>query len=302
MSLRCLVAVAGVIGFPIAAVADSADERVARGEQLAKSNRLTEAIAEFKAADRLEPRARHDCLIALAYIRRELWSQSELFLARCKDRADARDPIPDWYPLAEQELMGRIAKSGIAPVAVRVVPATNARNVTITVSSFEPDETFAPRTVFLPAGTHLITATMPGHDPIRQVLTLTGKEPREVVIDFDERGAVGPISRSHLVPWSLILGGGAIMLGGVAYHVFAYSPVRDQLAEAADDPDPTAYDRLSGEFDDKRRNTLLLYGVGAALAITGVVLRYTVFDEDSSLRIAAAPLASGGFVAFEWSR
>src|SRR5690606_20883724 len=102
--------------------AESGERLRARGEQLAKDGRYTEAIDAFKAAEKIEPRARHACLIALAYTRRELWPQAEIFLEQCEQRATPADPIPEWVPTARQQLAERLATVNVAPVDIRVEP------------------------------------------------------------------------------------------------------------------------------------------------------------------------------------
>jgi hypothetical protein len=292
---------------------------VARGERLAKAGRLTEAIEAFKTADRIEPRARHACLIALAYIRRELWSQAEVFLAACRDRADPQNPLPDWFDLAERELRERLATSEVAPVVVRVEPASAAIDAQVAISSFAPDERFAPRTIHLPVGTHLITATHAGRE-VRKEVVVVNRVPREVVLDFTASAPTGastqalrgePVparsrsrSRSRWVPQVITAVGGALVVAGAGYHVFAFKPTRDDLADAADDPDPAAYNRLEDRFDSRRRATLALYGVGAAAVITGLALRMTVYRDrpEDAVRVSAGVVDGGGVVGLEWQR
>ena len=92
-----LRALALVMLFASVAYAEDADTLTAQGEQLAHDGEYSRAIETFKKADALAPSAKHACLIGLAYIRRELWSQAEIFLDRCKQRATAADPLPDWF-------------------------------------------------------------------------------------------------------------------------------------------------------------------------------------------------------------
>src|SRR4051812_16006045 len=98
--VRALAFVVALVVGAAAVAAETPAELSARGEQLAKEGRFSEAITAFKAADAVEPRAKHACLIALAYTRRELWPQAEIFLDLCRTRATATDPVPDWVPLA----------------------------------------------------------------------------------------------------------------------------------------------------------------------------------------------------------
>src|SRR5260221_12394729 len=87
-----------------AAADDDPEAMTAHGEQLARSGEYTRAIALFKQADAIRPSAHHACLIGLVYTRRELWSQAEIFFDRCKLRATAADPFPDWFAEAGKQL------------------------------------------------------------------------------------------------------------------------------------------------------------------------------------------------------
>lgn len=305
--VRSLVVLSVVAGACFARIpmarADSAEPHVERGEALARDGRLTDAIVEFKRADAIEPRAKHACLIALAYIRRELWPQAEVFLATCHERAKPSDPLPDWVPLAEQQLDQRLASASVARVSIRVEPAAAADAATIEVSSFAPDELFRPRAIHLPLGKHLITARSPGRASVERAVEITDGAPREVVISFDRQEVhVTTQNRSH-VPTVVIASGGAILVGAVAYHLLAFEPVRDDLASATD---PAVYDASSSKFDSRRAVTLALYGVGAAVVVTGLVLRYTVYKNErhESPRLSAGLAASGRglTVGVEWSR
>lgn len=289
-----------------AASADGVGERVAKGEDLAKQGKWTEAIENFKAADKLEPRAKHACLIALAYIRRELWPQAEVFLTVCLQRASAADPVPDWVPLAKQQLDERLGKAKVATVSIRVTPETLASSVAIGVSSFEPDETFGPRAIHLPRGTHLITATVPGRAAAQQTIEITDDAPREVILDFDVKplpSAAKPVTATSpsKVPWITMAAGGAILLGGAGYHLFKFKGTRDDLDAAST---TEAYDELSKRFDSQRTTTIALYGVGAAVVAAGIVFKYTLFKDqpERAPRLGAAPTHDGGMLVVEWSR
>lgn len=289
------------------AYADGVGERVAKGEDLAKQGKWTEAIENFKAADKLEPRAKHACLIALAYIRRELWPQAEVFLSVCQQRASTADPVPDWVPLARQQLDERLAKAKVATVSIRVKPEALASQAAIGVSSFEPDETFAPRAIHLPRGKHLITATVPGREPAQQTLEITDDAPRDVILDFDVKPAPLPLapvsitSSPSKVPWVVMAAGGAIMLGGAGYHLVKFKGTRDDLDAATTG---AQYDALSSRFDAQRATTIALYGVGAAVIATGVVLKYTLYKDqpERAPRVGAGVTKTGGMVVMEWSR
>jgi hypothetical protein len=280
------------------AAADPARTHVEEGEALARSGRWSEAIAAFKTADRLTPRAHHACLIGLAYIRRELWTQAELFLALCRERTRPDDPAPEWLDLAESQLRQRSEYSSLAPVDIIVEPASVSAQ--IVVSSLASDEPFAPKQIHLPRGHHVITARAPQREPVQAVIEIDDTSARRVVLRFDRSP-----HRSR-VPTVLTAVGGVTLAAGLAYHTLALSPVRDELAAAADPnaPDLARYDRYSATFDRRRAVTYGLYGAGGALLLTGVVLRYTVYRDAPERAPHVSAHVGGGTttLAVEWQR
>ena len=90
---RTAIVVAALCAVSSIVRADEIDELVAKGQELAKQSEWTQAIDAFKQADAKRPRALHACMIGLAYTRRELWPDAELFFARCHARASASDRI-----------------------------------------------------------------------------------------------------------------------------------------------------------------------------------------------------------------
>src|SRR5258706_11614988 len=158
MAVRIAVVVAAL--GPIAH-ADGVDDLVTRGEDAGRRGDLSVAIDAFKQADAQRPLAKHACLIGLAYTRRELWPQAELFFARCRKRATPSDPIPDWLGTAEQQLADKLAATHTVAVAFAITPATAPARVS--VSSFAPDETFDPQTIHLAPGAYTILITAEGY-------------------------------------------------------------------------------------------------------------------------------------------
>jgi hypothetical protein len=137
--VRDLAVMVGLV-VPAIAAAQPADPVAlrAQGEELARSGRYSEAIDRFKQADRIKPNAANACLIALAYTRRELWPQAEVWLDTCRGRATPADPQPDWAPTEAKQIRERLAVANVAPVEVVVTPP----NAEVTVSSFALDESF----------------------------------------------------------------------------------------------------------------------------------------------------------------
>ena len=289
---------------------ESAETFRARGEQLAKDGRYSEAIDAFKQAERLEPRARHACLIALAYTRRELWPQAEIFLDQCESRATAADPLPEWVPVAKQQLAERLAAVNVAAVEIKVEPV--GADVKLAVSSFAPDELFGPRTIHLPPGRHVIIATAKGYNDAQKTVEVGGKEPQTVTITMlpieDKKvvgpggpGPVTPPAPKSKVPLVLMATGGGLVAVGGALHLFYYRPARDDLANTTSKSD---YDgALTDNWRKARNATIAVYALGGVTLMTGLILNFTVFKQtESSTQVSVVPTDGGGMVSVGWSR
>ena len=289
--MRCAVAIA-VIGFAVPAHADSADALETRGAKLAKDGLFAEAIDVFKEADRITPSAGHACMIALAYTRREMWPQAEMFFDVCHHRASSSDPLPDWLPTAEKVLSDHLATASVAAIDIRVVPSDVP--VRLTVSSFAHDEAFGPRLIHIAFGEHVITATAPGYVPVSQPIVVTDKHEQQVVLYMEKQ----PSAWRTYGPWSIVGAGVALGLAGAAVHVFMLEPVRNDLVHdssfgSLDRPD---YDRKSHQFDVRRDAVIGLYTAGGLAIITGFVLHRTMQTE----HVEVSPRPGGGVVSWTW--
>ena len=296
-----MIALVLVTAASVAHADPSAQDLQAQGEQLAKDGRFSEAIDSFKAADRLQPTAGHACLIALAYTRRELWSQAEIFLARCHERATPADPLPDWVPVAEQQIQERLATANAAAVTIQVTPAGTPAQ--LTVSSFAPDETFAPRTIHLPPGRHVIIATAPGLPTARKEVVIESKDPQTVTIDLAPAVTtpkplpqpVVPATEPEANPWKkrLLVGGG--ILAGAGLVTYGWMSFEWSKMRTKDDAQWVAHE---GNYNLSRELTIGLWAVGGAALITSFLL------PSSSERpaVAVVPTSGGGMVSVGWSR
>jgi hypothetical protein len=268
--------------------ADEIDDVVAQGEALAKQAEWTRAIAAFKQADAKRPRAKHACLIGLAYTRRELWAEAEVFLSVCKQRANTDDPAPDWLDEAQRTLAEKLSAAGAAPISITVEPPEAI--ALVSVSTFAPDETFAPRTIHLTPGSHTISAAAPGFKPAKQEITIASGAPADVrlVLVPEHPRATPPAATHSRVPLYVIAAGAAVALGGLAFDQFALQPAADKLNVK----DNYQYELIpKSDFDTfhtRRDVTIGLFATGAALIVTGAVLNYTVFRDREPVRVGAA--------------
>lgn len=291
--------------------ADEVADLVARGEALAKQNEYTQAIALFKQADALEPRAAHACMIGLAYMRREAWPQAELFLALCEKRAAPGDQPPDWIDAAHQTLAGKLRAAQIPAITIEVSPpAIGAR---LTVSSFAPDEQFDPQTIHLAPGKHVIEVTAPGYLRSSREVTVETAVPQTVSFTLarDPAAAIPAATattmpprqddtartRSSRVPWIVIGAGVAIAGAGLIYDADTVQSARDRLAHAET---RDAYDALAPDFRTKRNVAIGLLAGGVVVAGIGVALKLTVFS--SGPQVSASVDRDGAALLVGWSQ
>jgi hypothetical protein len=273
-------------------------ELQAQGERLARNGRYSEAIDAFKAADRIEARASHACLIALAYTRRELWSQAEIFMDLCHARANPSDREPVWVPQAEALIEERLQQVDAAPIEISTVPAIPG--VKLSISSFAPDETFGPRTIHLTPGRHTVTATAAGYEVERRDLDIAGKSLRRVVIRLWKTGTrpapPSPIGRY------VVYGGLGAGVAGAAAHLLWYRGNLDRLDQARQAYDLRAYHAVEPAYDVSRWTTISLYAIGGAAVVVGGILHLrTGRGAEAVVTLQPRP-EGGGVVAVEWAQ
>ncbi|HEU5058629.1 MAG TPA: PEGA domain-containing protein, partial [Kofleriaceae bacterium] len=189
---------AGLVGLLLCAVApahpalaqdrDAAAREVAEGEKLARAGLYAESIARFKAAERLAPRAAHDCLIALSYFRLEQLGQAHLFMQRCAVRASGDDPAPSWVVSMGNDVKAAIAAADLAAVTVAVRPAEAAAAARVGCSAFPPDESFAPAVFHLAAGEHTLRVEAAGFAPVEKEVAVAARQVMALELTLEPSG------------------------------------------------------------------------------------------------------------------
>ncbi len=284
----------GLLSSP--AQADDADDHVARGESLAKLGEWTQAIDAFKAADARKPSATHACLIGLAYTRRELWPQAELFLARCRETATTADPAPVWVGDAETALATKIASSKAIPVTFQVGPRGAA--ATVVLSSFAPDEGFSPRMLHLAPGSYSIKVSAGGYEPRTETFEVIDR-PLSITVDLQP---VGATSRRTNRLWRYLAyaGAGVGVAGGLAHAFWAWPAARHARAATTN----AEYEPLVETLSFRRQVTYVLYGVSAATLLTALVVRLTTGGarESGRAHIGARVDHASAMLTVEWTR
>ena len=281
-----VVVVVGLLAPAIAVAEDPAALR-SEGEMLARVGRYSEAIDKFKASDRINHAAANACLIALAYTRRELWPQAEIWLATCRDRATPADPAPDWAPTAARQIHDRLAAANVAPVEIVVSPG----NAEVTVSSFALDEKFGARTIHLPMGHHTLIATAPGYEDGHAELVVDDNTPKRVEIALQRRGIVTRGPRSLRIA-GIVAGGVALVAAGAGI-TFGLQARSDSDAISKHTMDTwTAADERTFEHGRTANSRMVgAYVAGGALLAVGGVLYY--FGARSHLEPIVTPASAG---------
>lgn len=271
---------------------------VADGQELARRGQIGDAIAKFREADRLSPDAIHACLIGLAYLRGGALPDAELMFASCHTRATG--PLPPWVAIEEEALASRLAKAELGTVALTIDPAI----VELRVPALLSGAPFPVRkTLHLPPGPHRIVGRSADRREVVGEVTATVGIPRDVTLVLPAPGlgrpdaALRPRSATRSPgPTYLMIGGGAVVIAGVAIHAFAVAPARNRLDDAATGVE---YDDHYDAFALRRNLTIGCYAVGAAALITGFVLGRR---SSEAPRITAHVAEGGARVAMEWSR
>lgn len=255
----------------VASADTSADSLVAEGEQLGKAGDFEGALAKFRQAETIEPRAVHDCWIALAQRRLRRWTSARFHLDRCKQRAGGTAPV-SWFRTVADEVQAGLDDGGFEPVEI----ATEPPGATVVIREIAGERWTSPVTLYLSGETRTVSVSLNGYRTLTRTVSIPGQHEHEIEL---ERGrpisteggggsdrAAASAQSSATGPWFLIgTGAAAGAIGGV----FHYTGYRART-RATDKPDQ--YDEEVDRLRRDRAIALSLYGVGAATIGTGLYL------------------------------
>jgi hypothetical protein len=248
------------------------DAAIQAGTDLAGQGRFKDAIVQFKAAHTAAPdRPEPDCLIALAYRRLERWGQARLFLMRCTQFATH----PSWFDQLVTDIDQGLQHGGLTQVTFAVTPAA----AQIAVSSFAPDETFAPQPIFLEPGKQLVTITAAGFKQQQLAIDIPATGAYEVKAELEPpHEALPPPPPPKPQPQPepppppsqtgkyLVYASAGVVAIGVAAHIAA-AIQRSNLTTSAH-----AFDDGIGTFHTERDVAIGAYAVGAVGLAVGAWL------------------------------
>lgn len=152
---------------------------------LGRQGRFEEAIARFRDAERVSPRALHMCNIALAYTRLERWVEAHWHFVRCRDRWEAEEsrPLEPWVAPRIEAIASTLAEVDAARVLLSVRPA-GAR---VEIPSLAPGEQVQVGEVWLAFGTHQVVVSHPGYMDQTLTLEVADRSARTVVAQLVPR-------------------------------------------------------------------------------------------------------------------
>jgi hypothetical protein len=280
------------------ASASPADDLVTEGQALARQGRIGDALAKFREADQLEPRAVHSCLLGLAYLRGGALGNAEISFATCHRRAGT-ETLPPWVAKEEADLAQKLTSSELGTISLTVSPSITELAVPALLDgAWFPVTT----TLHIPAGSHRIAARQSDGSEVSTVVEVKAREnsttelppaptPPKTEPSSPARVEVSPPARPSPLPKIVLAVGGASVVAGVLVHALAVRPAYNDLDRAMTGDE---YDQKLPAYELRRNVTVALYGVGAVALITGALL-YARQPSDGP-RISAQVGASGGSV------
>ncbi|MEZ4472808.1 MAG: hypothetical protein R3F60_18885 [bacterium] len=297
------LALTAALAAPSLAHADpgAADRLAAEGIALGEAGRYREAIERFHAAERAEPRALHDCNIALAWIGLESPHRAWFFLDRCRQRAS--EPLPAWVETQHTALKARLDAGGHALLTVTSTPP----GADLLVSVLEPEAgARTPARLYVPLGVVELKARLADHGEVLERLTLDTGEPRAVHLTLERPRVVvvpppapaplAPVTEAAPPPpdrtlaWATLGLGAAAAAAGTGFFLAA-------LGAQADAED--AHDRGdAGALDEARTSTRaregLAYGLWAVGAVGLAAGGWLLLDDAPAIGLTPHGLAVGG--------
>lgn len=264
------------VPFTSTASAQDARELFQRGRGAYETGDFEGAVEAWRAAYELDPRPLLQFNLAQAYERlgrlQESLDAYERFLAAAP--SDAEDvPAARIRAAAIQQ---RLARTGI-------VLRGGPEGAAVLIDGTERARLPRPDPIAVPPGSYRVQVQAEGYEPFESVVAVTAGAQVEVEVAMQasdgveqptptERGGVSTIGIA------IAAGGGALIVGGAVTGILALGAAGDATTRDDSDADRA---RTLGLVTD------ILLGVGAAAAVTGVVLMFVLGgDEDRATAVA----------------
>ena len=163
-----------------AAVAPKGDAltRARAAEARARAGDYAAAIVLFKQAYAIDGRAEYACNVGVAYYKARDLPRAQLFLDACLlSGADLPQNFVASVWRVLETVEGRLRQGDYAPIDLRVAPA----DAEVRVSVFADDEPLiGSRRIWLPVGSHTITARATGHVGRQFTVEVGSRQPQRI--------------------------------------------------------------------------------------------------------------------------
>lgn len=268
----------GAFASPFVSTASAQDARelFQRGRGAYETGDFEGAVEAWQAAYELDPRPLLQFNLAQAYERlgrlQESLDAYERFLAAAP--SDAED-VPA-ARIRAAALQQRLARTGI-------VLRGGPDGAVVLIDGTERARLPRPDPITVPPGSYRVEVQAEGYEPFESVVAVTAGAQVEVEITMQalQGGAAEPTDEGggvSTIGIAVAAGGGALLVGGAVTGILALGAAGD--ATTSDDSDADRA-RTLGLVTD------ILLGVGAAAAVTGVVLMFVLGgDEDRATAVA----------------
>jgi len=269
----------GAFASPFVSTASAQDARelFQRGRGAYETGDFEAAVEAWQAAYEPDPRPLLQFNLAQAYERlgrlQESLDAYERFLAAAP--SDAED-VPA-ARIRAAALQQRLARTGI-------VLRGGPEGAAVLIDGTERARLPRPDPIAVPPGSYRVEVQAEGYEPFESVVAVTAGAQVEVEVAMQALDGVEPSTPTEsgggvsTIGIAIAAGGGALIVGGAVTGILALGAAGDATTSEDSDADRA---RTLGLVTD------ILLGVGAAAAVTGVVLMFVLGgDEDRATAVA----------------
>ena len=289
--LACALA---LIAAPIGAQADEARTQFERGLELYDDGKYEQAAVAFERAFELKPS--YKILYNIAQVQNQLGHFAAALEAYARYLAEGGDQVS---PDRQREVKAEIER--LNSLVGMLVVQSEEDGAAVFVDGRREGETPLPGPVIVDLGEHELVVKRDGAELHRELVTVAGGQRVVVDVEAQEQGDVPVVPSGDGTDeegggrvWTWVFlgtGAAAAITGGVIGGV-SMSKEKSLLDQCEGGHCPPS-ERDEGDSIEKMNLTAdILYGVGAAFVVTGIVLFFVEPNGDEEPAVTVGPVAS----------